>query len=128
MYVCLCDFSVRMSVYMSVMLRVVETKQFLFVLLTVSTIVGVGVDEFVCVCFRSLLCDEPHSRLLSLSYAEIISLCICLFAYSVLSIVCCTIHTRSMFVCLSVSLLVCLVYICVCVCLQWSVWCTADCL
>jgi len=83
---------------------VVDTKPLLFVVMTVSTIVGVGVDEFVCVRCRSSLRDVAHSRLLSLSYAESISLSICLFAYSVLSIVCCNIHTRSMFVCLSVSL------------------------
>jgi len=74
--------------------------------MTVSTIVGVGVDDFVSVRFRSSLRDVPHSRLLSLSYADTMSLSICLSAYSVLSIVCCTIHTRSMFVCLFVSLYV----------------------
>ena len=60
----------------------------------------------VWICFQSSLRDVPHSRLLLLSYVETISLSICLFSYSVLSVVCCTIHIRSMFVCLSVSLCV----------------------
>ena len=79
--------------------RVVDAKPLLFVVMTVSTIVGVDVDEFDCVCFRSLLREVAHCRLLSLSYAQTISLSISPFSYSVLSVVCCTIHTRSMFVC-----------------------------
>jgi len=90
--------SVGMSVYMCVMLNSGWYQIF------VCSNDSVHYCRCWCWLLRSFIhrC-LPLSRLLSLSYAQTISLSICLLSSSVLSVVCCTIHSRSMFVCLSVS-------------------------